>query len=360
MGAKCHESERYGLKHTATDRSYHAKISVSSRAVSLAVFGLLSVMPCSGYGRLGETPDKCSARYGKAVFANVEGDYEMRSYSSNGTDIRVAFFRSSSINERINRGPQPTTKPREVDQFSSDSIASFKKMLAADYSFTNEHVEELTPLKRVGERLLLSNWASMDRILAQCRIETNANDTAVSFEGVVFTEVPGTTFAASSAFLDKSIDLENKRNGDEAVALEKKPPPRAQKRPEVTPSLNLQTSLQEGPSSVVIESLLRDFVARKPSWSVIQSNDPREREKYARAYSMELVSNEIRAAAITNEYTRSIGGETIYIYDFDLTIGMSWHTPGIAGAVPDLVQKRSFSAGIVKRGKKWYFEPALK
>ena len=114
----------------------------------------------------------------------------------------------------------------------------------------------------------------------------------------------------------------------------------------------------------MIETLLRDFVARKASWSVLQTNDRRKQEQFEEAYSKGMVSNDIRTAKITNEYTRSIEGEIVYVYDFDLEVGMSWHSPALAnvepGIIPDLVRKRSFSAGIVKRGKKWYFESAPK
>jgi hypothetical protein len=129
-----------------------------------------------------------------------------------------------------------------------------------------------------------------------------------------------------------------------------------------TTRLNLETSLPNGPSSSALESLLCDYLAHNSSYS------PTQRSGVTEAYQNGLFVNEVRKAAITNEYTRTIDGEIFYIYDIDVAVVMKSTPSGkrlLSGAPPEidqifgkLVRETSLSVGIVKRGKKWYIRAA--
>lgn len=129
-----------------------------------------------------------------------------------------------------------------------------------------------------------------------------------------------------------------------------------------TTRLKLETSLPDGPSSSAIETLLCDYLAHNPSYS------PTQRSGVTEAYQNGLFVNKVRKAAITNEYTRTIDGETFFIYDVDVAVGIESTPSGkrlLSGAPPELdeifgtlVRETSLSVGIVKRGKKWYIRAA--
>lgn len=305
--------------------------------------------------------EKYKARYGKFLFQIVEGDYEMRSYSSDGRSLRVVFFKSVAIAERITQRVQQPAEPGALHRVISEPLAFFTKHLMTRWSFTADQVDGLLPFKRTDDQTMTSNGIAMGWTSALCWVTASKGDSTAEFNGFVVIPVQGTTIEGITAFLDKSIGLESKGNPEGSVASDKKPAP-AQEQSAIEKSLGLETSLRDGPSATMIEALLRDFVARKPSWSVLQTNDRRKQEQFDEAYSKGMVSNDIRTAKMTNEYTRSIEGEIVYVYDFDVEVGMRWHSPVLAnvepGIIPDIVKKRSFSAGIVKRGKKWYFGPA--
>lgn len=317
---------------------------------------LLGVAPADDF-------EKYNARYGKSLFQTVEGDYEMRSYSSDGKSLRVVFFKSVPIAERITQRVQQPAEPGAINPFISEPLAFFKKHLMTRWSFTADQVDGLLPFKQTDDQTLTSNGIAMGWTSALCWVNASKGESTAEFNGFVVIPVQGTTVGGITAFLDKSIGLESKGNPDDSMGSVKKPAP-AQKQPASEKSLGLETSLRDGPSATMIETLLRDFVAHKVSWSVLETKEKRKQEQFEEAYSKGMVSNDIRTAQITNEYTRSIEGETVYVYDFDLEVGMSWHAPALAnvepGVIPDVVKKRSFSAGIVKRGKKWYFGPAPK
>jgi hypothetical protein len=302
-----------------------------------------------------ETFANYDARYGRYVFNTVEGDYEMRSYSMDDKRLRVVLFKSVPIAELITQRVQPPAEPQALNRTTSEALSFFATHLTRRWSFTAEQVDGLVPFKRTDDETITSETISMGWTSAFCSVTATKGESTAEFKGFVVIPVQGTTINGITAFLDRSIGVENKRDQDRTAT----PAPQGSVAEK---SLNLETSLEDGPSSAAIESLLRDFVAHKASWSVLETTDKRKQQQFNEAYSKGIVSNDVRRAKITNEYTRSIEGETIYVYDFDLEVGMRWHSSVLAsverGVIPDLVRKRSFSAGIVKRGKKWYFGPA--
>ena len=73
-------------------------------------------------------------------------------------------------------------------------------------------------------------------------------------------------------------------------------------------------------------------------------------------YQRGLVSNEIKNARVTNEYTRSIRGEIFYIYDVDVTVEI---VENAGGATIQLAEfAHPISVAVVKRGSKWYISSA--
>ena len=114
--------------------------------------------------------------------------------------------------------------------------------------------------------------------------------------------------------------------------------------------LNLETALPDGPPPDVIETALRASVAKDPSWLPDYLNTPQS--FHYRGYEYGLVTNAVKQAKITNEYTRSIEGEVIYIYDFDVDVEISAHSRVESHTMDS--PKHATSIAIVRRGKKWY------
>lgn len=117
--------------------------------------------------------------------------------------------------------------------------------------------------------------------------------------------------------------------------------------PTETPKpLNLETSLQDAPLADVIERALRSSVKSDPSWL------PRFGGVYPpnlyRGYKYGVVTNTVKRAKITNEYTRTVEGEVIFVFDFALDVE-------IVAALGETMESpnHEFSIGIVRRGKKW-------
>jgi hypothetical protein len=114
------------------------------------------------------------------------------------------------------------------------------------------------------------------------------------------------------------------------------------------------------PSSDSLNALLKRYVAHDPSWfphlSNTGTNNIASPEQIDAMYERGLVSNEMKTAKVTNEYTRSIRGEIFYIYDVDVTAEIVEHAGGATIQLAEFA--RSISVAVVKRGSKWNISSA--
>ena len=111
----------------------------------------------------------------------------------------------------------------------------------------------------------------------------------------------------------------------------------------------------DGPPMDVVETALRNSISQDPSWL------PRGLE-LSRGYAAGYVKNIVTQAELTNQYTRSVEGEVMYIYDFKVDVDVAVTVlqdvrKGAAGGIGARTlasPKHQTSLGIVRRGKKWY------
>ncbi|MEI8294975.1 MAG: tetratricopeptide repeat protein [Alphaproteobacteria bacterium] len=109
--------------------------------------------------------------------------------------------------------------------------------------------------------------------------------------------------------------------------------------------LNLEVSLNDGPSAETLETLLRGLVLKDRAWvpeGVL--NEWRNAGLSGAQIEMATV-NKIESAKVTNEYTKEMRGEIIYVYEIDVDVVMVFfHT------------RKTILVGAVKRGKKFYLD----
>ena len=198
-------------------------------------------------------------------------------------------------------------------------------------------------------RLLTGKWAETAKHFL--RIES-LFDRTITFQTVDFSGANReeyeftTTFTRDGTFVLASSASEQKTSNPTG----KLPPPPKTVRDEQPAGLNLKTSLQNGPPPDVIEKALRNSVNKDPSWLPGYLNTPRS--SHYQGYQYGLVSNSVKKAKITNEYTRSIEGEEIYIYDVEVDVEIAAHSPAESHTMES--PKHATSVGIVRRGTKWY------
>ena len=124
-----------------------------------------------------------------------------------------------------------------------------------------------------------------------------------------------------------------------------------------TGALNLETSLQGGPSALELENLLQMYVEYNTRYYPVE--EPSVKDEHTdkawhaikETYAMQTAHNKITSAKITNEYTRTINGETAYVYEFDLSL-----TYSLANLIAEKYKKNGSTVKVTQRGRKWYIE----
>ncbi len=145
---------------------------------------MLSISP-TALARLGETPEQCDARFGKAKFTTTKGDLSSRFYIFNGKQVQVVFHASESVVEVVGTGPHTFSTDQDAKQFTAESVQFFCGLVSKAYQFTDAQLQPLTKLRQTGPSAIHSEDTDNGKVAASCYFIVHEDQKMLKFSGMV-------------------------------------------------------------------------------------------------------------------------------------------------------------------------------
>ena len=169
------------------------------------IASLMLAIPGTVLARLGETPEQCDARFGKAKFMTSKGDLSSRFYVFNGKQIQVVFHGSESVVEVVGTGPHTFSTDQEAKQFTAESVQFFFGLVSKAYQFTDAQLEPLTKLRQTGSTSIHSQDTDNGKVFATCYFIVHEDQKMMKFSGMV---AALTAKSASKSDLERAMNFQ--------------------------------------------------------------------------------------------------------------------------------------------------------